>query len=83
MTNEEAIKWIKDHHCPDDWACDCNDTAAMRLAIDALKKQIPKKPYHDDAVGVPNGCPCCDTLVNIGEDFCPSCGQAIDWSEDI
>lgn len=52
----------------------------LPIVVAALKKQIPKKPYHDDAVGVPNGCPCCDTIVKPDEDFCPSCGQAIDWS---
>lgn len=43
MTNEKAMKWIKDHYYPDDWVCDY-DTTAMKLAVDALKKQIPKSP---------------------------------------
>ena len=38
MTNEEAIKWIKDHHCPDGWDADCKDSNAMRVAIKALER---------------------------------------------
>ena len=57
--------------------------AALNLAIGAIDKQIPKKPirllYHE--VG---DCPFCETTVYISEDgFCPSCGQALDWSEEI
>lgn len=52
-----------------------------KIAISALEKQIPKKPirllYYE--VG---DCPFCETTVYISEDgFCPSCGQALDWSE--
>lgn len=76
MTNEEAKHRLQSIYME----LSEGNKQAIDKAIYALEKQIPKKPYHDDAVGVPNGCPCCDTIVNIGEDFCPSCGQAIDWS---
>lgn len=54
---------------------------ALNVALEAIDKQIPKKPirllYHE--VG---DCPFCETTVYISEDgFCPSCGQALDWSE--
>lgn len=57
--------------------------AALNMAVGAIDKQIPRKPirllYHE--VG---DCPFCETTVYISEDgFCPSCGQALDWSEEI
>lgn len=54
---------------------------ALNVALEAIDKQIPRKPirllYHE--VG---DCPFCETTVYISEDkFCPSCGQALDWSD--
>lgn len=59
------------------------DLEALKMAVEVLEKQIPRKPirllYHE--VG---DCPFCETTVYISEDgFCPSCGQALDWSEKI
>ena len=56
---------------------DCRMSAeALKLAIEALEKQIPKKPYWEYG-----GCHCksCGLDVLSDEDFCPLCGQAIDW----
>ena len=57
-------------------------------AIEALDKQIPKKPvskykYRDGE----NVCPSCEAenrcrIVMFWEKFCPDCGQAIDWEEE-
>lgn len=57
-------------------------------AIEALNKQIPKKPvskykYRDGE----NVCPSCETenrcrIVMSWEKFCPDCGQAIDWEAE-
>ena len=41
MTEQEAIKWIKGHH---DTQMACKDSEAMRIAIDCIKKQVPKEP---------------------------------------
>ena len=48
-------------------------------AIEALEKQIPKKPYWEYG-----GCHCksCGLDVLSDECFCPLCGQAIDWEVD-
>ena len=65
---------------------------AMRMAVGALEKQIPKKPTYDGDGYAPDGtfvwdewlCPCCGTRYEVDYDeydFCPNCGQAIDWSE--
>ena len=55
---------------------------AIRKAIEALEKQIPKKPY--DTVR----CPLCKIEVELQPidteqvTYCLHCGQAIDWSDD-
>ena len=60
-----------------------------KLAIEALEKQIPKRPVYDLTYKV-NCCPCCDSPFTFygayrtfksETNFCPYCGQAIDWSE--
>lgn len=60
------------------------------LAIDALEKQIPKKPALEGD-GYADGhlvydtwiCPKCEERYEVDYDeydYCPKCGQAIDWS---
>lgn len=66
-----------------------------KLAIEALEKQIPKKPTAHKVevpkIKVGNGfwgkgttvyrCPCCNELISRICDCCYKCGQAIDWSK--
>lgn len=55
---------------------------ALNVALEAIDKQIPKKPiekspwvYH---------CPRCDSqTIDKKFKFCPDCGQVLDWSEEI
>ena len=77
MTNEEARKMLKEiKPIPIDGFKIIAD--AYDMAIDALEKQIPKKPYWEYG-----GCHCksCGLDVLSDEYFCPLCGQAIDWEE--
>lgn len=57
------------------------DYDAVDMAIDALEKQIPKKPSKP----FPILCPVCkdnlDVLSTIQVQYCPQCGQALDWSD--
>lgn len=64
----------------------------MNIAIEALEKQIPKKPdligdgYDDNGNLIYDTwiCPCCETEYEIDYDdykFCPNCGQALDWRD--
>lgn len=67
---------------------------SIEIAIKALEKQIPKKPYCvEDKMWC---CPVCDNNLlhkwikyptrlmpkSQGFSHCTSCGQAIDWSEE-
>ena len=56
---------------------------AMRMAIQALEKQIPKKPYKDNENGIyeKEYCPICNRSLFPNDHHC-ICGQAIDWSDE-
>lgn len=66
------------------------------LAIEALEKQIPKKPnyeYEQTGNGISSVirlpvCPSCNGIndgeqysAGVNEKFCCICGQALDWSD--
>lgn len=83
---ECAIRHIESSLDVDPWA--------VEIAADAMKKQIPKKPYTNvihylytsDLTTVQ--CPNCKRRLRTrrtqakGDRFCPDCGQAIDWEGD-
>lgn len=63
------------------------------IIIEALEKQIPKKPdFEGDGYDCCGElvydtwiCPCCETKYEVDYEHykhCPECGQKIDWSED-
>lgn len=59
------------------------DIEALRIAIKAVKKQIPKKP-----ITTADGCKACSCGLVLQEDnkrrcfyYCDRCGQRIDWGE--
>lgn len=85
MTIEEAIKDIKENIQPSVGG------KSLDMAIEALEKQIPKKPDFEGD-GYWNGqlvydtwiCPNCEKRYEVDYeeyDHCPYCGQKIDWSE--
>lgn len=55
------------------------DPWAVKIAVDAMKRQIPEKPADDGWLY----CPICgkDILMERYK-FCPDCGQRIDWSDE-
>ena len=66
---------------------------AIQIAIQALEKQIPKKPTYEGDGYAPDGtfvfdewlCPCCGKRYEVDYDdydYCPNCGQKIDWSDE-
>ena len=88
MTNEEVIENLKYLI-----SSDCTDTQhdfveEIKIAIEALEKQIPKKPLH---MHKNYYCPICkedgwmlwdDAIPNDMDKYCGMCGQAIDWEEN-
>ena len=60
-------------------------TEAIRMSIQALEKQIPKKPrfYAHNYY-----CSVCDSLIGNNEfewkrfKYCDNCGQKLDWSDE-
>lgn len=82
MTYEEAIKNINALNavCGQKGLYDTEFESALALAILALEKQIPKKPYKDNENGVyeKEHCPSCHRSLFPNDHHC-KCGQAIDW----
>ena len=65
---------------------------ALELGVKALEKQIPKKPVYEGD-GYADGhlvydtwiCPLCEKRYEVDYDdydYCPDCGQKIDWSDE-
>lgn len=78
---EEALDWLK-------LSCDCiDDCKAVETLQELVDKATPKKPIplFIPMVFLPYRCPVCKTLVNRKKekfDYCPKCGQKLDWSEE-
>ena len=88
MTNEEAIEILKHEHDYAQLLSYVNE--ALKMAISALEKQIPKKSLNieETKYKVSYKCPVCRT-VHVNEwcgtnwklPFCSICGQALDWGD--
>lgn len=102
QSNEEAIKELKEDRAlyesniveVGDGTPDGQLLLALDMAIDALEKQIPKKPTFegkgfDGNVNTTHDtwiCPCCGEGYEVDyycDDYkyCPWCGQMIDWRD--
>lgn len=91
MTEQEAIKHLKD--ILDEATTDENavcyvtncDEIHLKLAIEALEKQVPKKPIIYYACGqelvICGVCNMCSHITRA-VDYCPHCGTKIDWGEE-
>ena len=85
MTPEEAIKTIQVAVAEVEWDYPLDYAIAFETAIEALEKQILKKPRE----AVQSGffwCPACSKAIKmriegskINISHCPFCGQALDW----
>ena len=82
MTPQEAIekiKWIMQNNSHNKELCN--------ICIEALEKQIPKKPIEDGYYDEPCVCPNCGSnVINEADNdylfkHCYHCGQALDWSD--
>lgn len=78
MTNEEAIKCLKESICYKIDVCKdgfCKDECAIETAIEALQKQILKKPIQSN-----------EPRYGMGNEYydwiCPNCGEWLAWQCD-
>ena len=84
MTPEEAITILKIAKTEVEWNYPLDYAVAIATAIEALEKQIPKKPITTKDG---NKSCSCGLVVQTGYIrnclyYCDNCGQAIDWSEE-
>ena len=90
MTRDEAIKFAKENILV--YTSEMAEFKA--LAIDAIEKQIPKKPIKWTKIATLNKspeaiswestycCPRCESNLASQYKYCPQCGLMIDWSDD-
>lgn len=95
---EVALKWLQSEseatkdNKPTNGYYSLNE--ALDMALQALEKQIPKKPTYEGDGYAPDGtfiydtwiCPCCDKRYEVDYDdydYCPNCGQKLDWSNEV
>lgn len=80
MTESEAIKELHGIR-PRGGIIPQKRAEALDVAIQALEKQIPKKPdFTEDKIFAL--CPCCNGKGLLDKQkYCDNCGQKIDWSD--
>lgn len=52
-----------------------------KAILEAINKQIPKKPTDIAKSELYGRCALCGQVVHIGNRYCDQCGQALDWGE--
>lgn len=78
MTTEEAIETIKIAIADVEWNYPLDYSIAFEKAIEALEKQIPKKPIiNKRKIQCVNG----HNQPTQHYKYCPMCGQLMDWSD--
>ena len=93
MTAQKALKDIIQNGI-ELGAGDYVDVEALKIAVKALKKQIPHKPIvmkAEQDIKIRAGtwkagttvykCPRCDSFISRSSNYCVKCGQALDWSD--
>ena len=93
MTNKEAIKTINIAIAEVEWDYPMDYTVAFEMAIDALEKQVQKKPIKTKIATLNKSpeaiswesihcCPRCKSNLVSQYKYCPQCGLEIDWSDE-
>ena len=89
MTRNEAIKFAKENIL----AYTSEMAEFKALAIEAIEKQIPKKPIKWTKIATLNKspeaiswestycCPRCESNLAPQYKYCPQCGLEIDWED--
>ena len=86
MNLKEVIKTLELAKAEVEWDYPMDYAVAIDEAIEAVGKQIPKKPEpKKDASGEYYVCPICgvyqEYLTDGKPPYCVNCGQALDWQE--
>ena len=91
MTAEEALKIFYDPdrigvtiikaNTPDVAKYNNDSMAALQMAIEALEKQIPKKPIEPGSLSLFYKCPICKKSVNDHARYCAVCGYKLNWAD--
>ena len=93
MTNEDAIKTINIAIAEVEWNYPMDYAVAFEMAIDALEKQVQKKPIKTKIATLNKSpeaiswesihcCPRCESNLAPQYKYCPQCGQEIDWEDE-
>lgn len=84
---KEAIEVIKGYKKLDEYMNNTRRLPYCDMAIEALEKQLPKKPIDKSSVrdgdifaGYVGTCPSCNGVVDDSMIVC-DCTQVLDWSE--
>ena len=89
MNIEQTIKYLEDSKCDQKQGEVFQEmhNEALNIAIQALEKQIPKRPHHNYTINedIYAECPNCGhTGLKKGtHGCCWWCGQKLDWGEDV
>ena len=92
MTNKEAIETINIAMAEVEWDYPMDYAAAFEMAIDAIEKQVQKKPIKTKIATLNKSpeaiswesihcCPRCESNLAPQYKYCPQCGLEIDWSD--
>lgn len=92
MKPSEVIKTIKIAMAEVEWEYPMDYQVAFEKTIEALEKQMPKKPFLEcterrTPIAMWH-CPVCKNEIisnwnrDIANSYCHHCGQAIDWSDE-
>lgn len=86
MNNQEAIErlgFFPDWNKDDFWMGIDDMEELTKIAISAIKKQIPNKPIRNSSGDLACSCGLIIQMSNKRKClyFCHNCGQAIDWSD--
>lgn len=81
MTENKAIEIVRKEKAYMDSHAGRAQSEAFQMAINALEKQVPKKPKTDDRYII-YICPCCNDFIKVNHNYCTNCGQRLDWESD-
>ena len=91
MTNKEAIEQLRERLAITDYRQQIPEYyEAIEMAVEALEKQMPKKPKQigkiDENGNAEVECDCFASqdvaIKTIKRVYCWRCGQCLDWSEE-